>query len=145
MGCLSTSQLFNTFETLKWPFAHHTLTHICPKECVSTMPQLSEETKVDPFPEPREQPGVGGVGGEEERGRVAAWRGGGKTNLEGRHLALQLRGLDSKTLSGSPTEMNAVELRKLRSLPRPVLGPSKTSLCIQLVSKKQFLANFCQT
>ena len=110
------------------------------------MPQLSEETKVDPFPEPREQPGVGGVGGEEERGRVAAWRGGGKTNLEGRHLALQLRGLDSKTLSGSPTEMmNAVELRNLRSLPRPVLGPSKPSLCIQLVSKKQFLANFCQT
>ena len=109
------------------------------------MPQLSEETKVDPFPEPREQPGVGGVGGEEERGRVAAWRGGGKTNLEGRHLALQLRGLDSKTLSGSPTEMNAVELGKLRFRPRPVLGPSKTSLCIQLVSKKQFLANFCQT
>ena len=107
--------------------ASYTHSHL-PKE-VCTLPQLSEETKVDPFPEPREQPGVGGVGGEEERGRVAAWRGGGKTNLEGRHLALQLRGLDSKTLSGSPTEMSAqTSARSIKNLALHTAGVQKTVL-----------------
>ena len=54
------------------------------------------KTKSELLPESREQPGVGGVGGEEEGGGAVAWRGWGKTHLEGGHLALKLRGLGSR-------------------------------------------------
>ena len=46
------------------------------------------KTKADLLAGSREQPGVGGAGREKEGGGAVAWRGGGKTHLEGGHLAL---------------------------------------------------------
>ena len=54
-----------------------------------------QKTKADLLSGSREQPGVGGAGREKEGGGAVAWRGGGKTHLEGGNLALKLRGLAS--------------------------------------------------
>ena len=68
--------------------------HIFTRSVVQGQDHL--ETKADLSSGPREQPGVGGAGREEEGGGTVAWRGGGKAHLEGGYLALKLRGLGSR-------------------------------------------------
>ena len=78
-------------------------------------PIISEDFSSHLLSGSREQPGVGGVGGEEEGRRTFAWRGRGKALLEGGHLALELRVLASRLLPAPNLRLGPKKLSPIYS------------------------------